>query len=316
MKFDQKVLDWLLEPDQPVVRYYALVDLLDHKKSESQIREVHSKILKRGWAKEILAKQKPGGYWEKKSDLYKPKYLASNWKMIVLSDMVLKAEDDNRILRGCQLFFEDWLGDEDKFEIEGEVCISGNLARFLTRFGYSDDRRVKRIFDWLVNDQKDDGGWHCFKSSTGTLDGWEALAAFAALPRQKRTKRINRSIERGAEFYLERGLHREGRRYEPWFRFHYPNHYYYDLLVGLDVISSLGFGYDKRLSFALRVLNKKRKSDGRWELDAVHPDLATGANYTLRNPNVTRFALEKQGDPSKWITLKALQVLKRVEESS
>ncbi len=117
----------------------------------------------------------------------------------------------------------------------------------LTRFGYADDPRVKRIFRWLVNDQKEDGGWHCFKSETGTLDCWEALAALSALPKSKRTRSINASIEKGVEFYLERALHKEGKKYEPWYRFHYPIHYYYDILVGLNVLTSLGFAADSRL---------------------------------------------------------------------
>ncbi len=44
------------------------------------------------------------------------------------------------------------------------------------------------------------------------------------------------AIDKGAEFYLERKLFKERPKYAPWFRFHYPNHYFYDILVGLDVI--------------------------------------------------------------------------------
>ncbi len=235
--------------------------------------------------------------------------------MIVLSDFALKYQDDKRLERACKLFFHDWLGDDEKFnESVDEVCIAGNLARMLTRFGYEDDPIVKRIFDWLVGDQKEDGGWHCFESDSGTLDGWEALAAYSALPKSKRTKSINSSIEKGAEFYLDRGLYREGKRYEPWFRFHYPNHYYYDVLVGLDMLTALGFSGDKRLRSALQHLKTKKSSDGTWALDAVHPDVGEGADYTL-NGKIHRFALEREGKPSKWITLKALTVLKRVEES-
>jgi hypothetical protein len=271
--------------------------------------------LKKGWARDILAKQKPEGNWESITDLYRPKYTASNWRMIVLSDFGLNFHDDQKLEKGCQLFFQQWLGDEDKFESEGEVCQSGNLARMLTRFGYGDDPRVKRIYRWLVEDQKEDGGWHCFKSDTGTLDCWEALTAFASLPKAKRTKGINRAIERGVEFYLERGLYKEGKSYEPWFRFHYPNHYYYDILVGLDTITSLGYASDKRLDYALKYLKKKRLPNGSWALDAIHPDLGSGADYILKEKKPRRFALERVGRPSKWITLRSLRILKRVEES-
>jgi hypothetical protein len=292
-----------------------MTDLLGMKHDDAKVNEVHSQILKRGWAREILAKQHPGGFWEKRESLYTPKYISTFWRMIVLSDFALNAEDNKAIRNGCELFFHDWLADEETFRKEAELCQFGNLAKLLTNFGYADDPRVKHIFDWLLEVQKDDGGWHCFPSKKGTLDAWEGLAAFAALPKQKRSRRINNSIEKGAEFYLERALYKQGRRYTPWFRFHYPTHYYYDLLVGLDILTSLGFADDKRLRYGLNLLTKKRLVDGTWNLDAVHPDLEQGANYSLRKQPIP-FTLEKPGRPSKWITLKALQILKRVEDAT
>jgi hypothetical protein len=131
--------------------------------------------------------------------------------------------------------------------------------------------------------------------------------------RRKREKSLNRSIERGGEFYLARKLHEEGQRYEPWYRFHYPNHYYYDVLVGLDVLTSLGFARDPRLEYALNLLKEKRLPSNEWTLDAIHPDVGPGADYTVEGTPI-KFALEEEGRPSKWITLTALKVLKRVEE--
>ncbi len=308
------VIDWLLEEDQPSVRYYTLVDLLDRSESDAEVKRAYSSISKKGWAFDILRKQKAKGYWESEQSLYQPKYTSTNWRALVLSDLGLTSRN-KRIRKMADLFFRQWLAlpsGENVFN--DEVCIVGNTARMLTRFGYEDDFRVKKLFDRLVEDQKEDGGWHCFESNHGTLDGWEGLAAFAALPKSRRTRRISNSIERGAEFYLKMNLFHEG-RYLPWFRFHYPNHYYYDILVGLDVITRLGYGGDKRLSAPLNILKKKCGLDGMWLLDRVHPDIGSGAQYHLRR-KVKPFALEVEGKPSKWITLTALRVLKRVEDSS
>jgi hypothetical protein len=125
------------------------------------------------------------------------------------------------------------------------------------------------------------------------------------------------AVQRGAEFYLERELHKQGDRYEPWYRFHYPVHYYYDILVGLDFMTALGYKDDKRLGHAIEVLKKSRKSDGRWNLDAVHPDVEGGlGEWYRKHPRQapTPFALEKVGAPSKMITFRALQVLSRLSE--
>ncbi len=313
MKLDQEVLNWLLEPNQPAVRYYTLLDLLDYSKDNHEVLKTYSNIPRLGWAHQILKVQKPGGFWESRKDLYTPKYRATNWMALILSDLGLTNEN-KQVRKAADLFFKQWLPIPSATNIfNDEVCIVGNTARMLTRFGYEDDHRVRKLFDRLIEDQKVDGGWHCFESSKGTLDCWEALAAFAALPRRKWTRRIKRSVEKGAEFYLERKLFKQGhRRYLPWLRFHYPVHYYYDLLVGLDVITSLGYGDDTRLKTALQILQSKRRPDGTWALDAIHPDLGAGAGYRFRK-RPKRFALEREGRPSKWITLTALSVLKKTE---
>ncbi len=314
---DSRVMGWLLEESQPAVRYFTLTDLLGRGRNDPDVKEAHADIAKKGWAADILRLQKPDGRWASRprGSLYGPKYNATNWMSLILSDLGLTKENA-QVRKTAGLFFKEWMRAPPMENIfNDEVCIVGNTARMLTRFGYADDRRVGKLFDRLVEDQKEDGGWHCFKSSHGTLDCWEALAAYSALPESRRTRKITRSIERGAEFYLERKLFDDGqRRYAPWFRFHYPNHYYYDILVGLDVLTKLGYGGDRRLGPALKVLKEKRRSDGAWLLDSVHPDLAAGAQYSLRK-KAHPFSLERAGKPSKWITLVAMRVQRRVERA-
>ncbi|MGI0084901.1 MAG: hypothetical protein ACREBQ_07450, partial [Nitrososphaerales archaeon] len=203
------------------------------------------------------------------------------------------------------------------------LCMTANLVRAMLMAKFDESGRVYRALNWLVEVQKEDGGWHCFESSKGTLDCWEPLSAFAALPRERWTRSIKKSAERGAEFYLKRRLFREGpKKYSPWFRFHYPVHYYYDLLVGLEVLSSLGYAKDPRMKFALELLQRKRGPDGRWNLDASNPDIPKSLPATLYSTSppfepfpAIPFVLEKVGRPSKIVTLRALKALKRLEDS-
>jgi hypothetical protein len=310
-----QTLAWLLEENQPAVRYRALVDLMGLPENHPDVKKAHSEIPRRGWASDILSREKPEGYWESSKSLYRPKYTATNWMALVLSDLGL-TKDDPRIAKTAELFFREWMDDNKENIFKDEVCIVGNTARYMTRFGYYDDPRVRRLFDRLLEDQKKDGGWHCWDPAKGTLDCWEALAAFAAIPKKNLTKRIKDSIERGAEFYLERKLFEEGGpKYRPWFRLHYPVHYYYDIMVGLDVITALGFGGDERLKPALEILNRKRRN-GRWPLERVHPDPPSFAwGKGNRRQRTNPFALEEVGRPSKWVTLTALKVQKRVAEA-
>ncbi len=101
--------------------------------------------------------------------------------------------------------------------------------------------------------------------------------------------------------------------YPPWFRIHYPNHYYYDVLVGLRMLTRLGYANDRRMSAAFRWLLRKRRADGRWPLEAVHPDLDPDrGGYEMRGPVYSTW-LERAGAPSRWATVEALSVLARRE---
>jgi hypothetical protein len=290
--------EWLLGEDQPSIRYLTLTQLLDRPEDDPEVRAARDAIPRRGWAADILAKEDPGGWWVRRERFYTPKYLSTNWMLLVLADLGLT---------------------DGGFGIDANktshLCTTGNTARALVQFGFADDPAVVRSFGWMEKNRSHLGGWSCFGSGRN-LDSWEPLSAFAVYPKSKWTAGMQRAVEEGAEFFLQRELHKQGDHYEPWYRFHYPVHYYYDLLVGLDLMTALGYGEDPRMRPALDVLRKKRRRDGRWNLDAVHPDVEGGnAEWFAKHPKdrPTPFALEKVGEPSKMITFRAMRVLHRLE---
>jgi hypothetical protein len=312
------VKEWLTEADQPAVRYLAMRDLLDA--SEGDLREARAAIPTRGWVKQILGKRKPGGWWACREDLYRPKYFSTNWMLLTLSDLGATRELP-WLAESAELWRDTFARADCGFDTPGaessELCLVGNSARALVKFGYEDDPKVRGAFKWLVKNQKPNGGWDCF-GRDGVIDGWEGMSAFAAYSREKWTRGMKEAVERGLEFYLERRLLHEGGRYDPWRRLHFPYHYYYDVLVGLEFVTALGGGNDPRAASALRLLKRKRLRDGRWLMDAVHPDLLNAGRlprYYLKHKKELRpFSLEPAGRPSKMITLRALRVLKRMGE--
>jgi hypothetical protein len=314
------LLPWLLDPVQPAVRYRALLDLLDRTPTNPEVVEARARIPTTGWAAQIFSRQKPEGHWESADNLYTPKYRATIWNVQVLA-LLGVTRDDPRMAAACELFLDQYarrdggLDTGPEPEAPSELCVTGNLARTLLLAGYGDDRRVRSAIRWVVRNQLVDGGWHCWPQVAfrrGTLDGWEGLSALATVPVARRTPDVRRSIERGAEFYLRHRLLEQGRTpYAAWRRFHFPNHYYYDGLVGLDLITGLGYGADPRLVPALELLDRKRRPDGTWAIDRSHPDIGPGAGYTPRK-RATPMVVEPTGRPSRWLTLTALRVRRRV----
>jgi len=315
MALPRGLRNWLLgEEADPSVRYRVLRELLDRPADDPAVLLAQKEIRRKGWAATILREQHPGGQWATPGtsafELYWPKYIATNWRLLVLADLGV-TRSLPRVAKAVDLFIRRFSGPSGGLGYRGsEVCFTGNAVRMLVRLGYQEDPRLQPAVDWLVRHQKADGGWHCFPSRTGTLDAWEALSAFAALPPKARSGPVLRAIERGAEFYLDRHLFREGRKlYGPWFRLHYPVHYYYDLLVGLDVLTSLGYADDPRMRPALDRLEAMRNRDGSWNMDALHPD-SEDPEYQVRGPFYP-LGLEVAGRPSRWITTNAMVVMKR-----
>ncbi|HYA70663.1 MAG TPA: prenyltransferase/squalene oxidase repeat-containing protein, partial [Thermoplasmata archaeon] len=270
---------------------------------------------------DILARRTPGGGWSDGSSPYRPKYVSTNWMMLVLSDLGLSRSEPS-VRDACEYWMERMaaknggLGGNSKGT--PHYCVAANMARAVTRMGYADDPRVRATLDWLVEIADPKGGWSCFGLSRN-LDSWEAMSAFAAYPRSQWTSGMRECVGKGAEYFLSRELHQQGTRYAPWYRTHYPVHYYYDLLVGLDFMTELGYGGDSRIRYAAEWLRSRRRPDGAWNLDAVHPDVGSAMRrYLATHPSQRPipFALETVGRPSKIVTLTAMKALAAIDHAA
>jgi hypothetical protein len=113
---------------------------------------------------------------------------------------------------------------------------------------------------------------------------------------------VRAARSRGDQYLLERHMLRRlstGEIIDPTFmQFSFPNGYHYDVLRGLDYLRSAHAAVDKRAVEAIEVVRTKRRPDGHWNLDSVKPEqLEIGA-------------AEEAGQPSRWITLRAMRVLR------
>lgn len=344
----EETLGWLLEPENPSVRYRTLQYLLDRPKDDPEVQAALRAIPQSPVVKRIFARQASQGHWGDPDNPYLPKYKSTYWTVMLLGYLGL-GRGDRRVRRAVEhLFhFQQPNGGFAEFGAAGArreyihvvrkclargkeppeegafiadlvhqmtlSCLSGNVVAALLRLGYEDDPRLWRAVDWLLEIQNADGGWLCpywkahVRDKHGCFFGTICpLEALAEIPPARRTRAMEKAAASGAEFLLMHHLykadHHGFRTIKPdWLKLGFPWFYRYDILRGLWVLTKLGY-QDERMADALAVLRKKRTPDGKWVLE-VTPSGRMQAN------------LEPRGQPSKWLTLYALWVLRHIRKS-
>jgi hypothetical protein len=130
------------------------------------------------------------------------------------------------------------------------------------------------------------------------------MLAFGKLPKSKRTKLINAAIDDGIDFLLGKDPMKAdypcrlgGKPSSNWWKFGFPVFYVTDLLQNVEALAALGYAEDPRLANSIAFIRGKQDSQGRWLLD-----------YDYKDKTWIDFGLKKQ--PNKWVTLRALRILK------
>ena len=325
-------LTWLLEPDEPGIRYLALRDLLDCSPDDTELRAARAEAHAKGPIASILAEMSDAGYWAKAGPGYNPKYRSTVWAIILLAQLGASVADDERIARACAYLLDQALTAGGHFTISGTPsgtidCLQGNLCAAVFDLGY-EDPRLEAAFEWMArsvtgeevapeSDRQATVRYYAGKCGPVFACGannrlpcaWGAVKvvlAFSKWPTARRTPLIERAIQRGVEFLFSTdpstANYPSGWSSKPsgnWWKFGFPVFYVTDLLQNVEALVGLGYGNDPRLMNAVTVIRKKQDAQGRWMLEYDY----SGKTWAI-------FGAKKQ--PNKWVTLRALKVLKAV----
>lgn len=313
-------IPWLLEADSPSVRAFTLTDLLDRSTSDPEVVAAREAVMRSRPVMEILAAQYPAGHWIKPDVGYSPKYRATVWQVIFLAD--LGATRTEPIARACEHVLAHTYRPElglfcaHKQATGAFACLNGNLLRALWYFGYGAHPNVQRVADTLAGqviracpERSRRDGFRCRYNAVAQGKAWlpcawgciKVLRGFAAIPRAARSPAIEAAIAQGVDFLLSHDLVRADYPHSQeisdlrW-RFGFPLGYAADALEALEVLTVYEAADDPRLIPAFERVLEKQDKQGRWLLEA-----------TLKK-TWTRF--ERIGQPSKWVTLRVLRVLK------
>ena len=338
--------NWLLEESEPSVRYCTFVELEGEDSDSNSIQKTMQLIGEKGWAAQYFSKQKEKTYWDSSTSCYVPKFSSCSWRLIVLADLGVPGDDPrvkncidhylslHNVESGGFSVREKQPPKEAKdWQFQPHVCATGNMVRTLAKLGHSGDDRVIKAADWLVNKQLTDGGWNCAPqgrhgSFTATV---QPIWGLNEMLTQHNREAWQEAVKKGDEFLLKHRVYKSEKDDSAvlfdFLKTHYPMHYMYDFLHGLRILTETGIKDDQRMNDAVRVLMAKRLPDGRWPLDGVyrgwrHPHPMHGLETVSRPEErdlVTEgwgsersIQLEEAGKPSKWITLQALLILKRM----
>ena len=321
------ILEWLLEEENPSVRYFTLIDLLEKSINDSEVINAKKQIMKIGPVPKIFEKQNPGGYWFKPEDFYqKTKYRGTVWNFIILAELGADGTD-KRIKNSAEFILKN---SQDPVRcgfahrqsqkgrgLPGGVipCLTGNMIWSLIRFGYICDPRIQKGIEWITKYQRFDDKDQdlpkdfpykahkgCYGKHSCHMGVVKSLKALAEIPENKRNSDIKNTIKKGVEYLLLHHIYKRSHNLEKvsipsWLKLSFPHMYQTDILEILDILTKLSYK-DDRMNDALKILISKQDDQGIWNLERTFND-----RFLVR--------IEKKGKPSKWITLNAIRVLKR-----
>lgn len=313
---NKTLISWLLNGDVSI-QYQTYRDLLGIDKPELQQR-----IAKEGWGAKLLSLRRPNGHWGQ--GFYQPKWISTHYTLLDLKNLGISKEvkeiqeSISIVAKTCK--DPDGGINPAKTVANSDVCINGMFMNYACYFGAEQDDLVS-VVDFILSQQLHDGGFNCRLNRSGakhsslhtTISIVEGILEYEKSGYTYRLDELKRVQKESEEFLLEHKLfksHRTGETIDKRFlMLSYPSRWRYDILRALDYFQSTyrvshpdinrnrgNQPIDPRFSDAIKVLLKKRLSDGTWPLQAKHP-------------GQTHFDMEQTGKPSRWNTLRALRVL-------
>lgn len=315
------VIEWLLASD-PSIRWQVMRDLLDVPKADWEAER--AKVETEGWGARLLSYQDNDGQWAGGAfaphdfDWSEWKKVGQPWTATCFSLTQLRefgldpaSESARRTvdLIGRNARWEE--GGQPFWQGEVEECINGRTVADGAYFGVD----VAPIVGRLVGERQPDGGWNCERANgsvcssfASTINVLEGLLEYEIATGGTQGSTATRKS--GEAYLLKRRLFRRLATGEPaderFLSLLHPNRWRYDVLRALDYFRAStvhsGASPDDRLGEAVEHVRSKRCADGTWLLD-------------WQTPGRVWFDMDEgPGKPSRWITMRALRVLRWWDE--
>ena len=300
---NQKTIAWLLESPTPSIRYLTLTGVLGKPKDDPQVQTARLAISTENPVRHIIEKQAPAGYWQIAKHYYSPKYRASHWSMLLLSELGL--DPLHAAMQNGMAFMQaSFEADQRLMKSEAPYwgCLWGNALRYHLYCGNPHEDFMQSMQNYVVRDLQQ---LSCCQYNNGLPCAWGVVRdmyGLALLPAEKRSAEAQSAIQTGLKFLLaDYDLlaadypHIE-KVHPTWSKLSFPLFYHSDILLVLRLAKELNALQTPQAQRGLEWLAAQRHQNGGWSGGSPYqkqtwPILATGDTV------------------NRWITLQAMRVL-------
>ncbi|UYP46048.1 hypothetical protein NEF87_002333 [Candidatus Lokiarchaeum ossiferum] len=315
-KIPNEVLEWLLEPSNPSVRYRTMLELLDYSPKDPEIQQTYKEILNWKPVLKIKKAMHPEGYWTVKVEKgniigkgteYRT-FNTTHWVLGYLAEYGLTRKEDfvniasNRYLN---------LQKDDGDFWQHLSCLYGLNLHTFSKLGFNSDPRIQKTIELVTSSIRHDNGYLCdlnerkkkpkgreIKSCfRGTLKVLFGLSEFSSLWDQLYAKKL-------IDYFLNRELiFKRNKPTELVVKnaelLVFPFTYREGLLETLYPLLKMGYGNHPKCVRAWELFESKKLPDGRFPLEW--------------NPTNKFLRPGTRGEPNKWVTFYAYLLYKLKE---
>ncbi len=317
MKIPKNVTEWLLEEENPSVRYRTMRELQEVPESDPNLQLVKNQIPSYQPVEKMLDAMHPKGYWEE-YNRYKKRFIGKgteymwNTTHFILANLAElgMTRDEFKIEKAGNRYLS--LQQPDGDFLGHFSCVYGLNIRTFILLGFKDDPRLKKTIDLMVNSVRHDNGYLCdihegkrkkgkpVKSCVrGSAKILYSLGELPELWNEPFSKKI-------VEYFLNRNLLYKTTNLKTYVRKDagltmFPFYWGFGLIDVLLPLAKMGYGTDPRMKSAWNVLARHKTKANKYLLDSD------------RKPKY--WEIGKHGTINKWITFYAYLCLKYKEKT-
>jgi hypothetical protein len=309
MKYEipDEILQWLLEPNNPSVRYRTLTEIIGYSANKSEVQQAYNEILDWKPIETIKKAMHPEGYWQVKVDKNKivgntaeyRTFNTTHWVLGYLAEYGLTRKEEfielaaNRYLNLQKKDGDFW---------QHLSCLYGLNLHTFAKLGFTSDPRIQKVIELVYSSIRDDNGYlcdlHAHKKRKGKpvkscyRGSLKVIFGLAEYPETWNHPNVKALVE----YFLNRHIIFKTTNFDEFVvdnagAMVFPFTYREGFIEILYSLLKMGYTNHPKMQKAWELFESKRFSDNRFR--------------TEWSPTNKYLKPAKIGDPDKWITFYA-----------